>query len=1574
MNIIPSRAISFLYITSVLICFDSQINAQLPDKTSFGLKSYTDPEYPDAMIGNRELTLNLDRDTSAGTVDRAILHYSRRKADLVRNGGWNDGFAIGRKSIEGTKSFITGDGLPAAGLTKLSAILPWESPTPREVEAPKPRDEYEPGTTVYYVWEIIRKAKRGDKETTFRTDLKSFTMPRRITLAIMGDSFGSGEGAPDKNGPTPWIDVLEGEIAHRSPISGQELAVKEFFEDKPGFAYDYINVSCSGAVLSSIEKELSHYMAKDGIDGFIQYKKVSEWLSARQYKDLDTIILSISGNDFGFGNLVFGYLGISPQRAEDLVDWVKKYITCKLLDVAYNASYVASYAAADVGCILSLFAGPWAYSACVDAAKAELASIIEETIGEARIDCWNQEDEILERFWGPFTFHREYGGWFKEQQSWDYYEEFVAKGHESMAEKLSEGIDYNGDDSTQIQQIVRPSQVIQTGYPTFFKGTNSYTESIGSIEALKLLFENLNLDLQDLDLDIVTINRTISLPDPLPDVRLNYDVSFQDILDYMDLSLNSLLSATRIGNFDSTEVNEINNELAPPYIRNGEVLDRPVPGGMNHCIRQAVVAADNRFSSTDWCYVELDSFVPNNGHLGSSNRHFNRLSDAAYLEGPHLYSNAFHPNARGHRNIYRAAILEELEKKLTLDYFKEAAGKDGLGDLTMELADFAFDDDSLPGLTYNPNQGSLSINGSVINRGSIKPNRGVSINPKIFVDPKLELEEEILITPTKPVPSIFPLDPGKLQNFDVGYKISNVPLRDSLPFQIVDKNDNRPPFTVAPIFQNRQKILRYFFSKLDANFTLEISGDQTLQELNSPNNIVSRPIRIYPDLEKNGLSQAFATVRKDLIGIIGKEVQTVDYAMLVKNKNIRNYFGFYSPELDSKDMTIDQAIASSQSDAFMRIHRSLVGEDPESPQLYGKSGDLTPLYLFNSEESPFYADENTLVRGPRGRIRKLASVVKDAPRDGRSVTVGLPINNINFSGLNLKNEIVFTAKRPVANRGIVIPRDGQILNSKDQIFQLGGASLGDLHFLRIGSQIDGKDFINDFPMTNYAKSSIPMSELPRDGRTIYATLSILSQEGLKKERYKYFTERRNATLLSPLPNDCLGGQNQIISWSQPDLKVGSSVEAYRLAIGTNRGYGDIIPGPAGLSKGDNDKLSGFGYITINAGSNPFLKRSIVLPKNYEIPQDGRVLHVTLGTLRDGEWEYEHFERGCRDTNSAGLVAPKIELPVSSSFITKVATGSSFLEKNYRIRFGTGPNQADLFDSGILSKEVAMNGVQVLMPQLNPVLDDQGRPVPIWATVSALSGAVRPIEISKQSYALVPEINATLFSPLINNRIDAGTKVRFQWNSGLDAVGYKLTANTDLDGKLKKVYEVELGKDELEATLDFKSFQSRHLVIVLETIRDATSQIPSSSKGYRYRFDTPDLKFYEKDAIPDYWQFQEFGRSNDDGLAEADPDRDGANNLMEYLSDTDPNNPNDRFSPTVKFSKRGNDLVIVAMIVNKPIYTTSYQLQSSNDLQTWIDEGKANNPAPGGSEMVFRMDSRQEGKKFYRIILKERTDR
>ena len=135
-----------------------------------------------------------------------------------------------------------------------------------------------------------------------------------------------------------------------------------------------------------------------------------------------------------------------------------------------------------------------------------------------------------------------------------------------MARKISEGLAYNGGNSNKLQQFVRPSQVIQTGYPTFFKGTNSYTESIGSIDALKLLFDG--------DDFTINVDRKIDLPWPYPDVPIKFNADLNNILHQMDFSLDGLLSATKIGNFDSTEINEVNNELAPPYIRNGELLDR----------------------------------------------------------------------------------------------------------------------------------------------------------------------------------------------------------------------------------------------------------------------------------------------------------------------------------------------------------------------------------------------------------------------------------------------------------------------------------------------------------------------------------------------------------------------------------------------------------------------------------------------------------------------------------------------------------------------------------------------------------------------------------------------------------------------------------------------------------------------------------------------------------------------------------------------------------------------------------------------------------------------------------------
>lgn len=51
----------------------------------------------------------------------------------------------------------------------------------------------------------------------------------------------------------------------------------------------------------------------------------------------------------------------------------------------------------------------------------------------------------------------------------------------------------------------------------------------------------------------------------------------------------------------------------------------------------------------------------------------------------------------------------------------------------------------------------------------------------------------------------------------------------------------------------------------------------------------------------------------------------------------------------------------------------------------------------------------------------------------------------------------------------------------------------------------------------------------------------------------------------------------------------------------------------------------------------------------------------------------------------------------------------------------------------------------------------------------------------------------------------------------------------------------------------------------------------------------DYGIYAGDGVPDSWQVQYFGLNNSSGVAIADPDGDGQNNLQEFLAGTDPTN-------------------------------------------------------------------------------------
>ena len=190
---------------------------------------------------------------------------------------------------------------------------------------------------VYYRWVY----KTG---STYKIgDTHKAIVPRTLVFANVGDSFGSGEGAgamvntikpssinknfeytPFGNIPiafssnTPATDLNisklgwysdfnnNGTECHRAYASGQARLLRLIQEKYPNYAYDYINVACSGATL----KNMTTTPQKKLNPNYTQLELVEQWLDLNNYTKIDGILLSGGGNDIGFSNLLKNYLGL----------------------------------------------------------------------------------------------------------------------------------------------------------------------------------------------------------------------------------------------------------------------------------------------------------------------------------------------------------------------------------------------------------------------------------------------------------------------------------------------------------------------------------------------------------------------------------------------------------------------------------------------------------------------------------------------------------------------------------------------------------------------------------------------------------------------------------------------------------------------------------------------------------------------------------------------------------------------------------------------------------------------------------------------------------------------------------------------------------------------------------------------------------------------------------------------------------------------------------------------------------------------------------------------------------------
>lgn len=164
---------------------------------------------------------------------------------------------------------------------------------------------FKSGTKIFYAWARTHTPTGAREELTLNSPIRSFVMPRPLTIAYMGDSYASGEGAPDaiktRSADAVW---RLNELCHRSERSGGMLAIRKLINTNKDIEIDFVNTTCSGATLIDmfIEDQDKGDMGQGKFaKNRVQIEQVYDWLASSGYEALDILLSDGGGNDVGFG-------------------------------------------------------------------------------------------------------------------------------------------------------------------------------------------------------------------------------------------------------------------------------------------------------------------------------------------------------------------------------------------------------------------------------------------------------------------------------------------------------------------------------------------------------------------------------------------------------------------------------------------------------------------------------------------------------------------------------------------------------------------------------------------------------------------------------------------------------------------------------------------------------------------------------------------------------------------------------------------------------------------------------------------------------------------------------------------------------------------------------------------------------------------------------------------------------------------------------------------------------------------------------------------------------------------------
>jgi hypothetical protein len=221
-----------------------------------------------------------------------------------------------------------------------------------------------------------------------------------------------------------------------------------------------------------------------------------------------------------------------------------------------------------------------------------------------------------------------------------------------------------------------------------------------------------------------------------------------------------------------------------------------------------------------------------------------------------------------------------------------------------------------------------------------------------------------------------------------------------------------------------------------------------------------------------------------------------------------------------------------------------------------------------------------------GRVS--STVARNLPTDGRVLYVRLFsqfTNDTQFS------DYIYFAQSP-SKSVITSPEPGSVLSGPSPTFSwTAGSGVTDRLF-RIGSVRGGADLVSKSNLGSV--TTLAVTGLPTDGRTLYVTLGSLIQNSWQYAEYTYTAPRTSgpvkSAMLTPAPNTTLTSARITFTWGG-----GSGVLEQWLYVGSQ---------PATTTYYNSGSLGTRTSATVSG-----------------LPSDGRRLYVTLWSRLPSGWQY-----------------------------------------------------------------------------------------------------------------------------------------------------------------------------------------------------------------------------------------------------------------------------------------------------------------------------------------------------------------